>query len=84
MIPYRRADECACPRIEHGTVKAPFLLSPQRNSREFFCRRDGAEVHLPCLTDFKENKFCPAIDYRFVPGEKIQTQNAIDVAASST
>ena len=31
------------------------------------------------LIDFEENKFCPAINQRFVPEQNLQAKNAINV-----
>ncbi len=87
----KNCDKCAC--INEQTSRLPtdrtrhsqraVSLPPQRDSREFFRRRDGTEVHLPCLIHFKENKFRPAIDHGFMPSEKIQTQDAINASVPS-
>ena len=69
-------------RTWHGQGSVP--LPSQRNSGELFRAGDGTDIHLPRLIRFKENKFCLAIDYGFVPGQKIQPQNAIDAAVSGT
>ena len=72
-----------CPRIEQGTVKAPFSSRRKGILVNFSCRSDRTEIHLSGLIHLKENKFCPAIDHGFVPGENIQTQNAINGSAAS-